>query len=84
MNENIADYGGNMDTLLTRVQVSHTGNIYWGTPIILQVNLKTLSLFLFHQPNRQFTLGLINAVKKSECSFAMVEENFEIGYSETP
>ena len=31
-----AEYGGVMDTLRPRVTVSHTGDVFWGTPVILK------------------------------------------------
>ena len=36
VNEDNAEYGGNMDTLKTRVKVKHTGEIFWIAPLIIR------------------------------------------------
>ena len=36
MNEDNAEYGGNMDTLKTRVKVYHNGDMFWIAPLIIQ------------------------------------------------
>ena len=40
MNGDNAEYGGNMDTLLTRVTVSHGGNMYWNAPLVVKGKCK--------------------------------------------
>ena len=38
MNEANAEYGGNMDTSKTRIQVYHTGEMIWGAPLIINAH----------------------------------------------
>ena len=40
MNEDNAEYGGNMDTLKTRVIVYNTGEMFWIAPFIIQGQCK--------------------------------------------
>ena len=36
MDEDTSNYGGNMDTLKTRVKVYHTGEVFWIAPLIIK------------------------------------------------
>ena len=36
LDEDVAGYGGNMDTLRTHIVVSHDGSHYWSAPVILK------------------------------------------------
>ena len=36
VNEDNAEFGGNMDTLKTRVMVYHTGEMFWIAPLIIK------------------------------------------------
>ena len=58
LNDDLAEYGGNLDTLKTRIILHHTGTVKWLAPIILKSRCKIdVKMFPFDTQKCYFKFG---------------------------